>query len=86
MSDDKKDEWAITKETTIGELVRVFSRFTTEQIEIHKNLNVEQFQDLFKRIKPRINGRKKVYLIRNSFTVTILEEKEHKSVMEKPEK
>ena len=63
MSDDYKDEWAITKETTVAGLVRVFSRFVTEKIEIHKNLNVKQFQDLFKRIKPRINGRKKIYLI-----------------------
>ena len=55
MSDDDKDEWAKTKETTIAELVRIFSCLTSEKIEIHKNLSVEQFEKVFKRpsLRPR---------------------------------
>ena len=41
LSDDKQYEWAQTKETTIGELVKVFRGFTREKVLIYKNLNVK---------------------------------------------
>ena len=54
----------MTKEITIEELVRVFSCFTSEKIEIHKNLSKKDFEKLFKgSLRPRKDARKKVYFV-----------------------
>ena len=59
-------EWTRTKEVTIEQLVRVFSSFTTEPVEIYKNLNkrieyVRLFSQLF--IDADDSGRETIFLI-----------------------